>query len=462
MSIYGALNMGMKALHASQTGIWVAGHNISNVNTPGYSRQQLVLTSSCGGSYDKYIGLGVNVKAIRRMHDGFVVRQINKGESLHQELKTKREGLELVESYFNELDNEGLTANLYDYFGAWQELASEPEDMALRQSVIHQGIDLAAGIKEKYSHLMNQQSDTDEEIVIAVGRINSITENIAELNAKIKEAELQSEASDFRDQRDVLMEELAGYIDFESHEMDDGSMTISAGKGQALVLGSTNYELEIQKNAENSFHSIYWNYSGKSIKMDDVIESGKIGGLISLRDEVLPERIDQLNELAIDLIDRVNGLHSTGYGLEGETGNLFFEAYADPELAASQIEVNEDIVDDPGLLAAAGTDSPGDNANALLIFDLASEQTMNGNTMTYYQYIDGISSELGLEVQQLTEREDTQADVMLFLRNKKDSVSGVSLDEEAANLLVYQNSYQAAMKFLQTVNEMCDRVFEMV
>jgi flagellar hook-associated protein 1 FlgK len=155
----------------------------------------------------------------------------------------------------------------------------------------------------------------------------------------------------------------------------------------------------------------------------------------------------------------VNTLHANGYGLDGSTGNVFFAGAA----TAAGIQVNPLIVNDTNLIAAAeGAGKPGDNGNAIAIANLQGAQTMNGNTTTYGAYYDSLVSDVGLAVQQTGSYYEHQSQMVLQLENYRESISGVSIDEETVNLIKFQNAYQAAAKLISTADEMMQTVLNMI
>jgi flagellar hook-associated protein 1 FlgK len=231
------------------------------------------------------------------------------------------------------------------------------------------------------------------------------------------------------------------------------------GSGQALVEGTHTYKLSTQANAFGHQDVTWLDNSGNTVIITNNISKGKLKGWLDARDVDIENSLNKLDTLAQNLMTEVNSLHATGYGLDGSTGNDFFTGAA----LATGIQVNQLIANDTNLIAAAeGIDKPGDNGNAIAIANLQEALTMNGTTATFGAYYDSMVSDAGLAVQQATSYYDHQSQMVLQVENYRESISGVSIDEEAVNLIKYQNAYQAAAKLITTADEMMETVLAMI
>lgn len=461
------LNMGSSALMVQQKGIYVTGNNIANVNTPGYSRQRLNMCSDVPiNTGIGPVGSGVTANAVERVYNRFLGVQINNETQSLGQWEAYKDSLERVEMVFNESDGSGLNGVMSEFWNAWQDLTNNPSGSVERTVLVAKSEMLAETISQKYENLQQIQRDIDSNIEGAVKEINRLSENMVDLNQKIIQMESDGyTANEYRDQRDLVLKELSELIDIDSFEDANGAVTVSVGSGQALVEGTHAYKLSTQTNATSGLQDVTWvDSSSNTVIITNDISKGKLKGWLDARDVDIRNSLDKLDTLAQNLMTEVNTLHANGYGLDGSTGNAFFTGAA----TATGIQVNPLIANDTNLIAAAEGfnsvvgDKPGDNGNAIAIANLQAAQTMNGNTTTFGAYYDSLVSDAGLAVQKASSYYDHQSQMVLQLENYRESISGVSIDEEMVNLIKYQNAYQAAAKLISTADEMMGTVLNMI
>ena len=465
-TIPGLLSIGSKALIAQQKGINVTGNNIANVNTPGYSRQRLNMTSDVPVmTGNGLMGSGVRANKVERVYQRFLGVQINNETQSLGQWEAHKDSLERVELIFNESGGYGLNQVMSEFWNAWQDLTNNPSGSVERTVLVAKSEMLTATFSKNYEDLQKLQRDIDWNIEGAVEEINRLSDNMVDLNQKIIQVESGGHmANDYRDQRDLVLKELSELIDIDSFEDGNGGVTVSVGSGQALVEGTHTYKLSTQANASGHQDITWLDSSGNTMIITNNISKGKLKGWLDARDVNIENSLNKLDTLAQNLVTEVNSLHATGYGLDGSTGNDFFTGTA----SAAGIQVNALIANDIKLIAAAEGfnlvpgDKPGDNGNAIAIAKLQESQTMNGNTATFGAYYDSMVSDTGLAVQQATSYYDHQSQMVLQLENYRESISGVSIDEEAVNLIKYQNAYQAAAKLITTADEMMETVLSMI
>ncbi len=463
---FGVLNMGSKALTVQQKGIYVTGNNIANVNTPGYSRQRLNMSSDVPiNTGIGPVGNGVTANEVERVYQRFLGVQLNNETQSLGQWEAHRDSLERVELIFNESGGYGLNQVMSEFWNAWQDLTNNPSGSVERTVLLAKSEMLAATFTKNYEDLQKIQRDIDSNIEGAVEEINRLSENMVDLNQKIIQMESGGHtANDYRDQRDLVLKELSERIDIDSFEDANGGVTVSVGSGQVLVEGTHTYNLSTQANASGHQDITWVDNSGNTVIITNDISKGKLKGWLDARDLDIDNSLNKLDTLAQRLMVEVNTLHANGYGLDGSTGNDFFTGAA----TAAGIQVNPLIANDTNLIAAAEGfnlvpgDKPGDNGNAIAIANLQEAQTMNGNTATFGAYYDSMVSEAGLAVQQATSYYDHQSQMVLQVENYRESISGVSIDEETVNLIKYQNAYQAAAKLISTADEMMETVLAMI
>jgi flagellar hook-associated protein 1 FlgK len=463
-TINGLLNTGRSALLSHQLAISVTGHNIANANTEGYTRQRVVLEASQPIAYTStgspgMVGTGVQAESVERMQDQFLLGQITGAASELGRWQAQQGAMEQVEIVFNESSGFGLDSALSDYWNAWQDLSVNPSGNPERQVLVSKAEILASTFNEAANQLQTIQQDTDLLITSTVDEVNRIADQISDLNAKIQTVQRSGQnANDYLDQRDQLLHELASRIDITSTVDDDGVVTVTLGDGHQLV-GSTPFgRLATTTHAATGMQDIVWDSAPATVINAD-IGSGKLHGLLEVRDTLIPGDLGRLDTLAGTLMTEVNTLHSAGVGLNDTVGRVFFTG-----TGAADMALNPELAADVSRIAAAAdaTGVPGDNSNAIAMANLAFQLTMDGNTTTFAGYYQATVSSVGLQVQEskaYTDHSQTLAD---YLESYRQSISGVSLDEEMVHLVEFQHAYDAAAKLISIVDEMMTTIIEML
>ena len=328
--IYSLMSTASSALLAQQKAITVTGNNIANVNTPGYSRQRLLLETKL--PMQSSIGpmsFGVEAASVERVYDRFLGVQINSESETLGRWETQKDGLELAEVIFDESGEFGLSQSTNKFWGSWQDLSNDPSGYNERVVLQAHSEVMSGAFNRIYSDLRNAQQGFDAAIEGAVTDINQLSQQIAELNQKIMEVEASGyTANDYRDQRDMALKEMAGLIDINSFEDGSGRVTVSVGAGQILVESSSSRNLTTQVN-DFGFKDIAWvGPDGTTVNITSDISNGKLKGWLEARDVDMRGYMRQLDTLAESMTERVNNLHQAGWGLDGPTGNDFFTGIA--------------------------------------------------------------------------------------------------------------------------------------
>lgn len=448
------LETARKGLNAQQVGISVTGHNIANASTDGYSRQRLSLTASSPlkETYG-YLGTGVTTASITRVRDQMLDQQIRYNNSILGSANSTYEALSEVESSFDEPSDSGLSTAMSNLFSSFQTLATYPEESSSRTSVIETAQSLCQVFHRLSSEITSEQASVADATTSKVSSINDLTKSIASLNAQIAAANATgSEPNDLEDSRDAQLKELSNLTNITVSEDDNGAMIVSIGGTEVISNGSST---ELKANITSTGLQVVTAKGGNAVN----ISSGEVGGDLTLYNTTLPGYLDQLDTLAGALIDRINTLHSAGYGIgtTPSTGNVFFSGST-----AADISVSSTIVSDPSLIAASSDGTSGDNTVALSLANVADEDLLNGDTMTLDEYYNSLVSTIGSDVNSATADQTSQTLVIQQLENEQASVAGVSLDEEMTNLIEYQKAYSAAAKVVTTANEMFDTILNMV
>jgi len=468
MGIYSSLIIGRDAVIANQRAIEITGHNIANVNTPGYSRQRLMLQAKDPIETGLgMVGTGVTAFGVERIYDYFLGDQINNAAQDLGKWEAQKNVLARVEIVFDEGSGYGLNNAFNEYWNAWQDLANNPGGHTERTILLAKGENLANQFNTMYADLAEIQNDIDASVSATVNEINILSSQISDLNDKIVSIEAsEHSANDYRDERDRLLKELSGLIDFTTTEAGDGRVTVTLGDGRNLVEApsvanpSGTNTLYATDTTGGGFLNIAWDPAGANI--DASISGGKIRGWLDVRDNIIPGYLSSLNGLAAQLITDVNAVHTGGYGLDDTVSRDFFAG-----INASDISVDPAIVGNINHIAAAqsapsGVGLSGDNTNAVAMANLQNSQTMSGNTASYNDFYSALISEVGIDVQQADQRYDYQSSMAAQLDNYREAVSGVSLDEEMVNLIKYQHAYDAAAKLISTIDEMLQTLINMI
>lgn len=461
-NIYGILNMAGNALLAHQQAINVAGNNIANVNTPGYSRQRLILTSNRPqDSSIGPIGNGLQAVKVERVYDRFIGLQMSYENQALGRWKAQQQVLQGVEIIFDESAGFGLSQAMDEYFTTWQDVSMKPSGMNERQVLISKAETLAYTFNQKYAHLEAAQKSIDTDINGAVTTINGLSARIADLNQKIIETEATGyTANEYRDQRDLAVKELSELIGISSFEKAGGAVNVTLNGGQTLIDGKSYYSLSTQVNPASGLLDVLW-VGGDGVTTDITgnIAGGKLYGWLEARDVTISDYMTRVNELAAEMMQEVNDAHSIGFGLDESTGNAFFTG-----TDASDMAVNVDLVNDSNLIAAA-TDInslPGDARNAVIIANLQNKTVLNGDTATFGEFYNALVSDVGNEVLQIDAYYSHQFDMVTQLENYRESISGVSLDEEMVNLVKFQSAYDASAKLISITDELIQTVLGMI
>ncbi len=451
-----ALNAGKTSIQVNQKTIEVIGNNISNMNTPGYSDQSVQLTPVPTLTFgDFFIGQGVKVTDVLRAHDDFVTNQLqNKSVSLGY-ANGQTDALTQLEGVFNVTDN-NISTNINNFFDAWQQLTTNPSDLTLRSSVLQQGGVLATSFNNASNDLDTITGNLNTTLTSDISSLNSKISQIADLNQQIYTTELNGQTNNSaRDQRDLLAQQLAQSLGVNTYTDNRGMLAVQLPGGLPLVQGTT--AMSLQADTSGSNVTLQLNAAGTVRNLDINSIGGQLQGLLVIRDQTIPEAKNELDTLAYQISTQVNTQHAAGAGLDSSTGLDFFN---DPGASSVDAARNMSVtLTDPNQLAAAAaptppaTVAPGDNRNALIIGDLGSSYLING-TDTFDSYYANITSRIGLAASQNSLAVTSSQDAVNQLQNLRDSVAGVSLENEMINMIQYQRGFQSSAKFLSTVNDM--------
>lgn len=538
-SLNTALNIAKTALLSTEKAISVASHNIANANTEGYTRQKVALedagTTVFGGLE---FGNGVNVASVERVYDSFLTSQLRSSSSLLSRYSTSERVMRPLETLFNDLSGMGLSKELDAFFNAFSALANSPSSYAERSTLLSTASVLAGAFNSIDGSIRQNLDGINKELLLSIEKVNSISDEIAELNNRISIAEASGvSANDLRDRRDVLLEDLSSYIDITTYENASGIVDVYVANGSYLVAGVETSHLSVSLDGgDPAGYNIISNGSVINSRMSGGSLKGLLDGKGFFRDA-----LEDINLLSASVTKEVNLLHSSGYGLDGSTGLDFFDplsvtvraktgntggasvtATAVTDLSLVTLDDYEIRFSGPGAytvvnarsgsvvstgayssgsaitfdgisvtltdnsgppaggdvfrvsatdgsamnMAVSITDTdriaasstlagiPGDNANALALSELRNSSSING--ASFGEYYRSIVTDIGLKKNEVSSSLKAEEKIVEEFRNGRDSVSGVSLEEESINLIKLQRAYEAAAKVLTTVDEMME------
>lgn len=328
MGLDGLLDIGKSALSVAQQSLTVAGHNVANVNTPGYSRQEAMVTerSPVGGNPGQ-VGTGVQVTQIRRIVDSFINREIISSNDLLGQLNISYNQLSQIQNLFSDSNNQGIGAQLNEFFKSLQDVAASPADVTPRSVLLAKSALLTSTISQVAGQLADRRVSVNDQVKQTITEINSLTSQIAELNGKIVDAEMTGQnANDLRDQRDQALNDLSQRVDISVIDGGNGALTVFVGRGQVVVENTVPRKLVAVESLDNGglVNVQYDMGNGRSINISSTISGGKLGGLLSIRDTIIPGLQASFDKLSASLVNEVNQAHRQGYGLDGSTGQDFF------------------------------------------------------------------------------------------------------------------------------------------
>lgn len=510
-SSFFGLETAKRSLDAHKKALETTSHNIANANTEGYTRQKVskaatnpyttpAMNSPVGAGQ---IGTGVEVTEINRMRDEFIDNQVRHESRFMGDWEAKSDTLRKLEVIYNEPSEQGLRGVFDQFWESLQTLSKEPESRTARTEVMERGVSLADTVNHMYDQMTNLKEDLDDQIETKVQDINSIGRQISDLNKQIQNIERAQDQSpnDLKDRRDLLLDELSELTNFETAEDSQGRLIVNIS-GTSLVRGENFNGLEFEEG-ENTGDSdgdideqeleggkVFWQHTGDEVEFRD----GEMKGLFDSRDEIVQGQINELREVMYQFQEKFNEVHRGDDAEDEEAFNYYateddFEGSEDAgkeffdwlnngdELMQVDEEIREDVFN-----IRAGREMedegkhPGNGENAKILAQLKHERIIdegfyekykehNGvdeidttGTSTFNEFIDAAVTSLGVEAQEAERMVENQEDLLNQLKNRREAVSGVSLDEEMTDMIKFQQAYNAASRIVTTIDEQLDTI----
>ena len=542
-NIFSILNTAKVGILSQQLAIEVTGHNIANVQTEGFTRQEVNFeTARPRQTGLGLLGTGVRVNSITRNFDKFLFNQILGEGSSTGSFQVRSDIFKTIETLFNGTTGRSLSGDLNNLFLAFDDLAINPTGLAERTTIVANAESLVSDINLLGADLFQQRLNTNLSVSDTIADINALLDQIAGLNLSIHSTETGvTPANDLRDKRDLAVLNLSEKLDIKIIDTNNNQVSITLSNGTPLVIGLNTFQLSTTNNPDNKgFKDIQISDGGGGfINITNTIQGGELRGLLDMRDVELVDLIDQVDRLAAGIVTEFNRVHKLGIGLDGITGRDFFTPLT-PTVNASSLNTGTDtfvitnaspstvsidkfqmqfnsatdfdlvnlttgavsnvifadgvafniaggmsvtitggtmIVGDvvdfsvsenaaftmsvaSGVLAdtdqiAAGLSTTTDGDNALALADLQNQLVFGGN-QTIDGFYNSTVSLVGVRTRSADDGLTQQEGLMLELDNQRQSVSGVSIDEEMINLIKFQQAFEASARLLTIVEEMFD------
>lgn len=504
-TFYG-LEIAKTGIFASQRALNIAGHNIANANTVGYTRQRLNLSSIARAQLNGIlapgekaaVGGGVSANYIEQIRDKFYDSQFREENSLLCNWSIKSDALYYLEDIFNEPSQAGLSSLLTNFYDSLHQLSELPESKEVRTLVRQNAIKITEVIQHYSRKVTNLQEDQNEGIRITAHRINDLVKQVAELNEQILRYEMNGDrANDLKDKRNLALDELSGLVDIFYTENEKGVISIYIGKEKdnavlrddfCLLDGPNNqiFSLDVQKNQPDyygnpdSFYSITLTSKGGNTNIIDgsALSAGKLKGYFDCRDGNtadnigLPYVLEKLDALARGIVTAFNEVHRNGYGIPNdENGNVsmtninFFDDQGGNINAvnASNIRISDEIMQSVYNIAAsselvdlsAGNTQKGNNENVMDLIDIREKDNLPfvGNID---DFLSGIISDIAIETEHCNKMLENQEIIFENIEKKRMSISAVSIDEEMTNIIMFEKSFAAASRVVTAIDEMLE------
>lgn len=360
---FGAIEIGKRSLMAHSTQINTAGHNITNADTEGYSRQRVQIKTFdplyrpdlTREERPGQVGQGSSVESINRLRDELLDQRIVAQSNQETYWTTREKYYTMIEQVYNEPDEISVRTNMDKYWQSWQELSVYPESQAARQAVVTRGETLAESIQQRYKALSGIGDLINGDIDATVKQINTITKQIADINGEIVKVKAMGDnPNDLLDRRDLLVEKLSGLANITTDIRDDDEFMVHL-EGNILVQGHIARNFEVEPMTDNNGYSrVIWSDTKNTVQ----VSGGTLGALIELRDVDIREQVQSLNTVTMNFADLVNDVHRAGIGMNNVTGLDFFVQHPFVTSVNGNYDRDGDGVDDHSyLFRFTGTNS---------------------------------------------------------------------------------------------------------
>ena len=445
-------NISTRSLDVYRKALDVTAHNISNAGNEDYTRQVADISTAFPDKMAGFIwGAGVKMDNIQRVRNQFIDNQLRESTQDNSFQNKKSILLGRVEQIFTEPSQFGLSELLTSFFNSWGELAVSPNSTALRENVISKAQNISTRVETIHKNLETAKREVFDEFNSKIDTLNIELSKIHELNVKIaQQVEAGFQPNDLLDKRDAMIDKVTNLVDAQVSFDDNGSANISIGGVLAADIAQS---VEFKVTAANG----KLNLSTTGNHLLQQIKGGEMGALADVYTNNIPGYLDKLDTIINTVFNSVNDIHSTGYTIDEppQTGIDFFSSYENGVL-----KINKEILDDPNKIAVSADGTSGNGDLALQISDINNQPLINGNTII--ESYSSLITKAGNDKATADNLSTSTELVLQQLKQQRSSYSGVSLDEEMANVIKFQRSYDASAKLISVADEMIQTLLQMV
>ncbi len=455
-----ALNIAGGALDADQAALDIVANNTANVNTPGYTLETPIWEQNDSVTFDGLnYGMGVSVTGTESQRDSVLEQAMQQQTQTESGSAARLTALDQLQTIFSGAtstgtdasDASGIGSDLTGFFDALSSLEASPADVSMRQSVLSAAATLATDFNSAASQLENQRQSLDQQSTDVVGQANTLLKDIASLNSQIEAQGPGAEAGTLEDQRQQDLTNLSQLIGIRTVTTENNGLTVTTMGGSLLVSAGQAYQIT---RGEKDGVGHFSDSQGNDITSDLTSGGGQLGGILTARDQDIPEVESSLDQLAYSVATQVNGVNEAGSDMNGNRGAAIFGLpasanAANPGGSAAGISV---VMTDPSRIAAAASGAgSSDNTNMVAMANLENQGIVQDVSPTAY-FSDMVTS-LGSLTSEVSSENTAQQAALTQLNDQINSVSGVNLNDEATQLETLEQSYQAASKLFTVLDQ---------
>jgi flagellar hook-associated protein 1 len=466
--IHGLMDMGRRGMMLSQTALNTTSHNIANKSTEGYSRQRTDIVTNPAIDEGRYrSGTGARLGGINRVNNPWLEKQIEQEGSNFSFLDSKASALGGLENVINEQNVEGINASISKFFNSFRDLANNPESAVPRTQVREAATSLIGVLQSAKKQIDAAASGVAKSIEANLDEVNAFGKEIASLNDKILNVEISGgQANDERDRRDLLVKKLSEKMNISyAEDPQTGMINVTAGKTAVLVGGTTSTRIYTTSSESEGPRVMYdLSKGGTAFDVTDQFTGGSIGASLAVggANGEIGQLSQHLEDMAYNIASEVNKVHQEGYDRYNGMGVQFFDMNSPQGFSIESMSLNKEILKDVGLIAAASQpNSPGDNNVAQVLQNLQFQKIMGDGQYTFDNFYNSKVGEIGLATKGVNSALESQKNTLDQLKNTRESISGVNLDEEAAKMIEFQKSFEASARMIRVADEMFDTILNL-
>jgi flagellar hook-associated protein 1 FlgK len=452
MGLSRIFDISRRSLATYQNSMNIASHNISNAANKNYTRQRVNLAAENPETNANFVwGTGIKLDSITRVRDGLVDKQLIANQQNYSFNEKQSLMLSQIEQVFSEPSELGISNLMNNFFNTWNELSVNPNSIPLRNNVIYAAENLATKVDSINRDIDTIKYDMFREFQEKTDTLNSSLNQVTQLNKQIFQATATGlDANDLMDQRDKIIGDLSKLVNLSVNYDNNGSANISIG-GVFAADGAAATEFEVVN--DNGKLTIAALNTSNHVQL----KAGEIAAIADIYSNKIPDYQNDLDYLFTEFVRQVNTVHSSGYTIEStpRTGIDFFKEYKDGKLV-----ISDDILNSPENIAVSADGTDGNGDISVQLADLSTSKTING--ASFNSYYNSLISKLGND--KLSVDRQTEANQMILdqLQLQKQSISGVSVDEEMTEIIKYQRAYDASAKLIRIADEMLETIMGLV